>query len=178
MRLAQGFATESESGLVIEAAADVRLRNYATLVIDELRSFNPIFYSVVEKEKGMLSNSKLFSACIKGKVLEFIKDDHFVLFREITDKRRRGGNGRIRMITSIDHHTAVVVEEFLAIGVQIKHVAKMHSTQFIASEREVLEIIPEENKLLVENDSSRVRYYLNIFEDLWTHGTDASAYRN
>ena len=173
MRLAQGFATEYKSSRVMEADNDKHMRNYAMLVIDELKSFNPIFPKVVEKEKEILSNSRVFSALVNGKLLEFINDDHFTLFREVMDRHRRGKHGGIRLITLIDRSTANIVKGFLAIGVEVKHITNLYSVQFVASEREVLEITLDENKLVVEKDSSRVRSYLNIFEDLWTHGTDA-----
>lgn len=152
----------------------VHLRNYAMSVIDELRSFDPFFSRVIEKEKELISNSKLISACINSKLLEFIRDDQFTLISEITYKHRRGRHGGIRLITSInDQPSATVAEELLAIGVGVKHIANLHSIQFVVSDREVPEIIHEENKLLVESDPSRVQYYLNIFGDLWRHATDA-----
>lgn len=137
-------------------------------VISELKSFDPIYSRILKNEREILSNSKLFSACIKGKLLEFIRDDQFTLFSEIAYKHRRSKHEGIRLVTSIDdHHTSTLVEEFLAIGVQVKHITNLlHPIHFVVSDREVLEIMLEENKLSFENDPSRVRYYLNIFDDL------------
>lgn len=130
MRLAQGFATEYKSSRVMEADNDKHMRNYAMLVIDELKPFNPIFPKVVEKEKEILSNSRLFSALVNGKLLEFINDDHFTLFREVMDRHRRGKHGGIRLITLIDRSTANIVKGFLAIGVEVKHITNLYSVQY------------------------------------------------
>ena len=108
------------------------------------------------------------------RLLEFIRDDQFTLLSEITYKHRRGRHGGIRLITSInDQPSVTVVEELLAIGAGVKHIANLHSIQFVVSDREVLELIHQEKRLLVESNSTRVQYYLNIFDDLWKHGTDA-----
>jgi hypothetical protein len=175
MILAQSLDMKSQIPIYVTKDIDaVHMRNYAMSVIDELRSFDPFFSRVMEKEKELISNSKLILACINSKLLELIRDDQFTLISEITYKHRRGGHGGIRLITSInDQPSATVAEELLAIGVEVKHIANLHSIQFVVSDREVLEIIHEENRLLVERDSSQVHYYLNIFEDLWKHGKDA-----
>jgi translation elongation factor EF-Tu-like GTPase len=61
----------------------------------------------------------------------------------------------MRLITSInDQPSATVTEELLAIGVGVKHIANLHSIQFVVSDREVLEIIYEENRTLLQSFNS------------------------
>lgn len=175
MILAQSLDMKSQVPSYITTDVDaVHLKNYVMSVIDELRSFDPFFSRVIEMEKEIVSNSKLVSACINSKLLEYIRDDHFTLFSEITYKHRRGKHDGIRLITTIeDRHLADVIEELLAIGIEVKHIPNLHSIQFVVSDREILEIIQTEKRFFVQSDSSRVRYYLDIFEDLWKNGTDA-----
>jgi hypothetical protein len=175
MILAQSLDMKSQVPSYITTDVDaVHLKNYVMSVIDELRSFDPFFSRVIEIEKEIVSNSKLLSACINNKLLEYIRDDHFTLFSEITYKHRRGRHDGIRLITTIeDHHLADVIEELLAIGIEVKHIPNLHSIQFVVSDREILEIIQTEKRFYVQSDSSRVQYYLDIFEDLWKNGTDA-----
>jgi hypothetical protein len=177
MRLAQSFATEPSSSLAFDPSNDVSFKKYAMSVITEVKSYNPISSKVMEREREILSHSERFSACIERKLLEFIRDDHFTLFLKVMDKRRRGTHKGIKLITSIDYLTVNLVEEFLAIGVEVKHVPDISSKQFVVSNIAVLEI-PNSGKdlgrrLQVEHDMTLVKSYLKIFEDLWHSATDA-----
>jgi hypothetical protein len=174
MRLVQNFATEPSPNLVMEAPTELDMKNYAMLVINELRSFDPIYSKVMEKEREVLSRSQFFSASINIRLLEFIRDDHFTLFRKLMDKHRRGEHKGIRLITSIDSPTVNVVEDFIAIGVKVKHVPDISSKQFIVSDLDVLEISTHtESRLQVEHNSTLVRSYRDIFESIWQSATDA-----
>ena len=174
MRLVQNFATEPSPNLVMEAPTELDMKNYALLVINELRSFDPIYSKVMEKEREVLSRSQFFSASINISLLEFIRDDHFTLFRNLMDKHRRGEHKGIRLITSIDSPTVNVVEDFIAIGVKVKHVPDISSKQFIVSDLDVLEISTRtESGLQVEHNSTLVRSYRDIFESIWQSATDA-----
>lgn len=175
MVLAQSLDMKSQVPTYIATDVDaVHLRNYAMSVIDEVRSFDPFFSRVMEKEKVIISNSNVVSACVSIKLLEFIRDDQFTLISEIAFNHRRGRHGGIRLITTInDGRSCAVVEELLAVGVEVKHITNLYSIEFVVSDREILEIIHPENKFLVETDSARVQYFHAIFEDLWKHGTDA-----
>jgi hypothetical protein len=175
MILAQSLDMKSQVPSYITTDVDaVHLKNYVMSVIDELKSFDPFLSRVIEMEKEIVSNSKLVSACINSKLIEYIRDDHFTLISEITYKHRRGRHDGIRLITTIeDRHSADVIEELLAIGIEVKHITNLHSIQFVVSDREILEIIQTEKRFLVQSDLSRVQYYLVIFEDLWKNGTDA-----
>lgn len=174
MRLVQNFVTESSSHLEMEAPPQPDMKNYALSVINEVRSFDPIYSKVMEKEREVLSRSKLFSASINGRLLEFIRDDHFALFRKLMDKHRRGTHKGIRLITSIDSPTVNVVEDFIAIGAEVKHVPDINSKQFIVSDLDVLEISTRPGSgLQVEHDTTLVRSYQDIFESIWRSSTDA-----
>ena len=177
MRLVQSFAMEPSSSLAIEQPSDENLRNYAMSVITEVRSFDPIYYRIMEKEKEILSRSQIFSAYINGKLFEFIRDDQFTLFRNLMDKHSRGTHKGIRIITSIDYSIVEVVEEFLAVNIEVRHVSDISSKQFVVSDVALLEI-PNSGKdlgstLQVEDGVALVKYYLNIFEGLWQSATDA-----
>lgn len=146
MVLSQSLDMKSQVPNYVTTDADaVHLRNYAMSVIDEIRSFDPFFSRVMEKEKAIVSNSNVVSACISNKLLEFIRDDQFTLISEITFNHRRGRHGGIRLVTTIDdQHSGAVVEELLAVGVEVKHITILHSIQFVVSDREILEIMHSE----------------------------------
>ncbi|MGH9953519.1 MAG: hypothetical protein ACRD5J_18015, partial [Nitrososphaeraceae archaeon] len=174
MRLAQRFATEPSSNLVIEAHPEIDMRNYAMSVINEIRSFDPIYSKIIGKERELLSHSHIFSAYANGRLLEFIRDDHFALFRKLMDKYLRGTHKGIRLITSIDSPTVNVVEDFIAIGVEVKHVPDMSPKQFIVSDLGVLEISTRPGGgLQVKDGTTLVSSYQYIFESIWRSAIDA-----
>jgi hypothetical protein len=177
MRLVQKLSSESQSSLAIEQSDDENLKNYALSVIEEVRSYDPTYSRIMEKEREILSNSEVFSACIGGKLLEFIRDDQFAQFREVADKHRKGTHKGIRLITSIDYPIIEVVEDFLAIDVEVKHVPDFRYKQFVVSDIAVLEIPNLRNeidrKLKSKYDITLVRYYNDAFENLWQSATDA-----
>ena len=181
LRLVQNFATEYESSHTMETVDDKELRNYAMGVIEEVKSFNPFFLKVLEKEKTVLSNSNVASAFVNGKLLQFMIDDHLMLFREIMDKCKHGKHGGIRLITTVDTFTINIIKELLEIGAKVKHIANPPSIQFVVSESEALEISLGElangdlaENVSLEKDPSFVQYYCTLFEQLWIRGTNAS----
>jgi hypothetical protein len=177
MRLIQSFATEPSSSQAIESLQDVDFKNYAISVITAVKSFDPFYSKIIEKEREILSKSELFSACVEGTLLGFIRDDQLTVFRKIADKHRGGTHKGIRLITSIDHAVAELVEELLSMEVEVKHISNTISKQFVVSDRALLEI-PDSGKALgrrlqVEGDMTLVKHYINIFEGLWQSATDA-----
>ena len=177
MRLVQRFATEPSSSQSTEMLRGVDIKNYAISVITEVRSYNLFYSKIMEKERDILSRSELFSACVEGTLLGFIRDDQFTLFRNIMDKHRTGTHKGIRLITLIDHTIGGVVEEFLSMGVEVKHISASNFKQFVVSDRALFEI-PDTGKalgqrLLIEGDMTLVKHYLDIFERLWQSASDA-----
>src|SRR5919106_5234591 len=79
MMLAQRFAMEPARDLVIESSNEVDLKNYAMSVITEVRSYDLFYSKVMEKEKKILSSSQLFRGCVDGRLLEYMRNDHFTL---------------------------------------------------------------------------------------------------
>jgi hypothetical protein len=177
MRLAQRF--EVEPSMVIETSHDVDMKDYAMSVITEVRSYDRIYSKIVDREKEILSHSQLFLMCIDGKLLEFIGDDQLAIFRDIMDMHRKGKHKGTRLITSIDSSLIQVVEEFLSMGIKVKHISDVTSGQFVISDVAVLEIpnleknLNREHKLQIEHDPILVRSYLESFEGLWKSATDA-----
>ena len=93
------------------------------------------------------------------------------------DKHSRGTHKGIRIITSIDYSIVEVVEEFLAVNIEVRHVSDISSKQFVVSDVALLEI-PNSGKdlgstLQVEDGVALVKYYRNIFEGLWQSATNA-----
>jgi hypothetical protein len=175
MRLVQSFAMEPSSSLAIEQPSDENLRNYALSVITEVRSFDPIYSRIMEKERKILSDSQIFSAHIGAELLKFIRDDQLTLYRNLADRHRRGTHKGIKLITAIDHSTAPLVSELLAIGLEIKHRPDSNPIEFVVSDTAILDITHGRTRgeFLIENDPILVRDYLNKFEQLWMAAVDA-----
>ncbi|MGA7369291.1 MAG: hypothetical protein WBX01_09185 [Nitrososphaeraceae archaeon] len=177
MRLAQRF--EVEPNMVIETSHDVDMKDYAMSVINEVRSYDQIYSNIIDREKEILSHSQLFLMCIDGRLLEFIGNDQLAIFRDIMDMHRKGKHKGIRLITSIDSSLIQVVEGFLSMEVEVKHISNVTSRQFVVSEVAVLEIpnleknLNLEQKLQVKHDPTLVRSYLESFEGLWKSAIDA-----
>ena len=127
----------------------------------------------MEKERKILSGSQIFSAVIGAELFKFIRDDQFTLFSNLVDKQRRGTHKGIKLITSIDHSTAPLVSELLAIGLEIKHRPDSDPIEFVVSDSALLDITRgrARREFLIENDNILVRDYLNKFEQLWMTGS-------
>jgi CRISPR/Cas system endoribonuclease Cas6 (RAMP superfamily) len=63
-----------------------------------------------------------------------------VIFRDIMNMHRKGKHKVIWLITSIDSSLVQVIEEFLSIEVEVKHISDVSSRQFVVSDVAVLEI--------------------------------------
>jgi hypothetical protein len=177
MSLAQRFAAELTSDSGVESSQDMDLKNYAMTVISEVKSYDRIYSKVMEKEKEILSNSLFVLACVDAKLLEYIRDDQLTLLNNVMNRHRKGTHQGLRLITSVDHSNVKVVEELLAMGIEIKHLSDMRSKQFVVSDTAMLEI-PDSGKeldkrLQVEYNPTLVESYQDTFERLWKSTTDA-----
>ena len=178
MRIVQDLAREPLSMLAEEQSSNEDFKSYAFSIIAELQTFDPMYPRIVEKEKEILVSSQVFLACVNGKLLECMMDDHSNLIMELMDNYRSGRYEGIKVITSIDKSIISVIERLLAIDIEVKHASNNASKQFIVSDKVVLNI-PDSGgdtkyELLLENDPQKVKSYCDMFEDLWRTSVDAS----
>ncbi len=177
MRLVKNMAVEPSSSLITEQPDIEDLKNYALSVISEIKSYDPIHSILIEKEEEIITHSNIIIACLNGKLLEILRDHQSSLLRNLVEACKKGTHQGVRIIASIDISMAEVVEELLAMKIEIKHLSDIESKQFVASNSAVLEI-PASWKdpgasLQIKKDMNLINHYLGIFEDLWRTSIDA-----
>ncbi|MBA2268814.1 MAG: hypothetical protein H0W19_10855, partial [Nitrosopumilus sp.] len=79
MRLVKNIAVEPSSGLAMEQSNFEDLKSYAISVISEIKSYDPIYTILIEKETEILTRSKIFFVCLNGKLLENLRDHQISL---------------------------------------------------------------------------------------------------
>jgi len=177
MRLVKNIAVEPSSSLAMEQSNIEDLKSYALSVISEIKAYDPIDTVLIEKEREILTRSKIIFACLSGRLLEILRDHQSFLLSKLIEEHNKGTHQSIRIITSINMPIIEVVEEFLAMKIEVKHVADIESKQFVGSNSEVLEIPASWKdpgpRLQIKDDMNLVKHYLGIFEDLWRSSMDA-----
>ncbi len=90
----------------------------------------------------------------------------------------RAHNG-IKIITSItDSNDIDIVNNFLALGINIKHVKNLPPINFAASEKEMIATIQKTEggqilqNLLTTNEPAYIEHFNSIFNELWENGID------
>jgi nitrogen-specific signal transduction histidine kinase len=154
------------------------MKYYLNSVLKEIKVIQDVD-KIVRKGKGILETSLDFMACLRFSGLQLAYNNYFDVYEEIMDKYRKGNHDGIRLVTSIDKNSVEIVREFLAIGVEIRHVRNLPPIDFAVSDKEMTATIEKSESggpiqnLLVSNEPAYVDHFVSIFEELWKNGIGA-----
>ena len=103
------------------------------------------------------------------------------LFMKIIEKQRRGETKGIRWIMRVEKDSVNVVNKFLRLGVEIRHVKNLAPINFAVSKHGLIATVEEMNgegegivqNLLASNEGPYIKHFSSMFEQLWKEGIDA-----
>ena len=94
-------------------------------------------------------------------------------------KRKRGEEGGIRWVTSIDEADAPIVERCLKMGISVRHTSRLPPLSFGCSANALVASIQTEGQalsmrnVLTSNETAYVNHFRLVFEEIWKNGVDA-----
>jgi hypothetical protein len=142
-----------------------QLINDPKKIIEEIANFN-------------MNSNKLSISCTIGG-MQLCYNYFFEIKKQILDKYKRGEHKGIRYMSFIDKDNMEAVKNFLDAGARIKHVKNLPPMSLGVSDKEVITTMEEMNEgkvsqsLLVSKDEAIIKYFGDIFEDLWKNGLNA-----
>jgi two-component system, OmpR family, sensor histidine kinase VicK len=110
--------------------------------------------------------------------MQLIYSNFFDLYKNVLDSYKKGTGKGIRWIISIDKDNIDLVNIFLGLGMQIKHIKNMPMMNFSVGDREASATIEKMEggkmvqSLLTSNEPTYVQHFKSVFEELWKTGID------
>jgi hypothetical protein len=129
--------------------------------------------------KHVMENSSSRQLCSSTGAMQIVFDNFLDYYKRILERHKKGEGTGIQWITSIDSGNRELVEIFLSIGVQVRHLRNLPPMNFAVDGKHFHATIEnmEDGKLmhslLTSNDPIYVSHYSAIFNELWKNGIDA-----
>jgi signal transduction histidine kinase len=156
------------------------MRQYLNTVLKDIKVLRNVD-QIVRKGKEVLDTSVDFSACLRASGLQLIRNNYFDTVEKVMEKSRRGDHDGIRIVTSINKDNKELIEAFLKIGVQIRHVKNLPPIDFSVSDKEIVATIQKSDygemgqNLLSSNEAAYVDHFTSVLDELWKNGVDAQS---
>jgi len=134
--------------------------------------FNHLRYVIENASKRLI--------CSSSGGIQMVYDNFLDQYKKILDKHREGKGDGIRCITTIDNDNKDLINIFLNIGVQIRHLRNLPPMNFVVDDKHFLATIEKMEggkimeSLLISNEPIYINHYNSIFEDLWKNGIEAA----
>jgi hypothetical protein len=128
---------------------------------------------IIEEISRLTANSNELSTCISSGGLEFSYKYFFKIKKELLEKQKKGKHKGIRYVTKIEKDNIELVKTYLNSGIQIRHVKNLPPMSFGVSDKEMSATIEKMEggkkiqSLLISTESSYMRHFASLFEDLW-----------
>ena len=155
------------------------MKQYLTVVLKEIKIIQNID-DIIKKGKNILSDSSEFLLCSKSIGLRLAYNNYFETYQKIMVKQKNKEHKGIRLVTAIlDKDDVELVNKFLNIGVNIRHIKNIPPIDFAISEKEMIATIQKTEggqviqNLLTTNEQAYIEHFVSIFEELWKNGMDA-----
>ncbi|HZD36039.1 MAG TPA: HAMP domain-containing sensor histidine kinase [Nitrososphaeraceae archaeon] len=168
------------------------MKQYLSKVLNQITLLKN-YEEIVKKEKDIVSSSLDLMACLNSSGIRLAYNTSFEEYKKIMlQKYTKGEHKGIRIVTQISKESAEIINKFLEIGIQVKHVDNLPPIDFMVSDREVVAKVHkiEHNiaknniknigsvdwdvrNLLVSNEQAYIDYFLYTFSELWNNGTSA-----
>ena len=111
--------------------------------------------------------------------LQLTNNSFLRVCKKLIENQKRGEGDGIRWILNIEKDGIKLVKKFVKLGVKVRHVKNLATINFAVGKHGFLATVEEmkdgrimEN-LLTSNESSYIKHFTSMFEQLWKEGVDA-----
>ena len=129
--------------------------------------------------KYVIENASKRLICSSSGGMHLTYNKFFDQYKKILDEHKRGEGEGIRWLTAIDKENKDLVEVFLDVGVQVRHIRNLPPINFAVDNTHFYATMEKMDggkimqSLLGSNEPAYVNYYTSLFEGLWNNGIDA-----
>lgn len=130
----------------------------------------------------MVQRSDNYSVCSVPEGLLYAHSYSLEVFRDVLDRHKKGQHRGIRWITRLDSSDAAAIRianEFIALGMEIRHVENITPMSFGVSDKETGVTVETlkggelNTSAIFSSEPVFVNHFAAIFEELWQRGIDA-----
>lgn len=182
------FLTE-RSGITPSLTSN-EMKLYLSNVLSQI-SLLRNYDEIVNKEKDVINSSFELAACFNSSGIHLAYNSNFEEYKKIMlQKYQNGEHQGIQIVTKISADSAPIINKFLDIGIQVKHVDNLPPIDFMVSDKEIVAKVHKvENNLgsmksiggqvwdiknvLVSSEQAYIDYFVYTFSELWSNGSSA-----
>jgi nitrogen-specific signal transduction histidine kinase len=173
--------TMSQKTGIQPSFSDQDAKQYLSSVLKDIKIIQNI-EDIVNKSRNILMDSREFVLCTKVSGLELAFNNYFEVYKRISRYQHALSHGGIRITTSIMNSNDIqMVNKFLDLGIEIRHVKNLPPISFAVSEKEMIATIQKTEggqviqNLLTTNERAYLEHFKSIFDELWKNGIDAQS---
>src|SRR5256712_186530 len=134
--------------------------------------------AIREFMQKMLASPGELIACTEASALEPVYDLLLKRFEDMLAKKRVAGDRPAKWLTSIGPEEVAMMQKWVGLGIEIRHISKLPPLNFGCTESEMLVSLERGERAVqrafVSNDPSSVRHFRSVFDELWRNGIDAT----
>jgi len=148
-----------------------------TRIVDNPREMYSFILDITDKSNNGLSNC----STIGGFQMIYENNDLFYAYVNLLSRYRKGkAKGSVRWVTHIENNSdqIALINKFLDIGIQIKHVNNLPPMSFALSDKQFQATIEKMEKgemfrnIIYSTEPLYIKHFQYFFEDLWDSGID------
>ncbi len=135
---------------------------------------------IYEKIELLCNNSDEILITSEIGILRLIHDNLFECYQKILQKYEKGYHRGIRLITAISKDYSELINLFMNLGIQIRHIQNPLPINFVVTNISFytsIEKLGDDGEMMenmiASNDPMYINHFKTVFEDLWENSIDA-----
>jgi two-component system, OmpR family, sensor histidine kinase VicK len=160
--------------------ADQRIRQIEEGIEPRITKIIDSPEDVISRARHVIETSDHLSVCSDLDYLKMIETFASDSIRKILEKSQNGEHKGVRWIGTINKEHIVLVQQFLALGMQIKHL-RYTPLNFSVTNKEfnftVSNTAADDSispNVLISNELPYIKQFNSLFEELWSQGVNAA----
>ncbi len=159
--------------------ADQRIREIEEGIEPNITKIIDSPEDIISRARHVIETSDHLSVCSDLDYLKMIETFALDSIKKVLEKSQNGQHKGVRWIGTINKEDIALVQRFMTFGMEVKHLrytplnfsVTNKDFNFTVSKKAVDSITPN---VLISNESSYIRQFNSLFEELWSQGVDAA----
>ncbi|MDQ3887851.1 MAG: hypothetical protein M3251_01110, partial [Thermoproteota archaeon] len=132
---------------------------------------------IISRARHVIETSDRLSVCSDLDYLKMIETFALGSMKKVLEKSQNGEHKGVRWSGKISKEDIALVKRFMALGMEIKHLRYVPLNFSVTNEEfnfTVSNKAGDTPNVLISNESSYIKQFNSLFEELWSQGVDAA----